>query len=55
MAVHEQPAYCNRVGTSTDLSVTERTVKEILSLPIYPELTQREVEKIIEAVSAFFS
>ena len=55
MAVHQQPAYCNRLGTSTDLSVTERTVKEILSLPMYPELTKGEVEKIIGAVRAFFS
>jgi dTDP-4-amino-4,6-dideoxygalactose transaminase len=55
MAVHQQPAYTNRLGTSTDLSVTERTVKEILSLPIYPELTEGEVEKTIEAVRAFFS
>jgi dTDP-4-amino-4,6-dideoxygalactose transaminase len=55
MAVHEQPAYCNRLGTSTDLSVTERTVKEILSLPIYPELTKGEMEKIIGTVRGFFS
>ncbi|MBW1672185.1 MAG: DegT/DnrJ/EryC1/StrS family aminotransferase [Deltaproteobacteria bacterium] len=55
MAVHQQPAYCNRLGTSTGLSVTERAVKEILSLPIYPELTKSEMEKIIGAVRAFFS
>jgi dTDP-4-amino-4,6-dideoxygalactose transaminase len=55
MAVHQQPAYCNRLGASRDLSVTERTVEEILSLPMYPELTKGEVEKIIGAVRAFFS
>jgi dTDP-4-amino-4,6-dideoxygalactose transaminase len=55
MAVHQQPAYRNRLGTSTDLSVTETAVKEILSLPIYAELTKSEIEKIIGAVRAFFS
>ena len=55
MAVHQQPAYCNRLGTSTDLGITEKTVEEILSLPMYPELTKGEVEKIIGTVRAFFS
>ena len=54
MAVHQQPAYCNRLGTSTDLGITEKTVEEILSLPMYPELTKGEVEKIIGTVRAFF-
>lgn len=55
MAVHQQPAYCNRLGTSTDLAMTEKVVEEILSLPMYPELTEGEMEKIIGTVSAFFS
>ena len=55
MAVHQQPAYCNRLGISTDLANTEKAVQEILSLPMYPELTKGEVEKIVGTVRAFFS
>lgn len=55
MAVHQQPAYCNRPGASTDLTNTEEAVKEILSLPVYPELTKGEVEKIIGTLRAFFA
>ncbi|MGD9322206.1 MAG: DegT/DnrJ/EryC1/StrS family aminotransferase [Desulfobacteraceae bacterium] len=55
MAVHQQPAYGSRMGTSTDLSITERAVQEILSLPMYPELTKGDMEKIIGTVRAFFS
>lgn len=55
VTVHQQPAYCNRLVIPKDLSVTERTVKEILSLPIYPELTKSEMDETIEAVRAFFS
>jgi dTDP-4-amino-4,6-dideoxygalactose transaminase len=43
------------MGTSTDLSITERAVQEILSLPMYPELTKGDMEKIIGTVRAFFS
>lgn len=55
MAVHQQPAYRHRLEISMDLAVTEKAVGEILSLPVYPELTKGEVEKIIGSVRAFFS
>lgn len=54
MAVHQQPAYCKRLRSSRDLSHTERALEEILSLPLYPELTRGEMEKIIGSVRAFF-
>lgn len=37
-----------------DLPVTERLAKEILSLPIYPELPELETAQVIETVRAFF-
>jgi dTDP-4-amino-4,6-dideoxygalactose transaminase len=55
MAVHQQPAYWKRLGASTDLTNTEEAVKEILSLPVYPELTKGEVEKIIGTLRTFFA
>ena len=55
MAVHQQPAYCNRLDISTDLSVTERIVNEILSFPVYPELREGEVDTIIGTVREFFA
>jgi len=36
------------------LPVTEQTSREVVSLPIYPELTDNEVEIVINAVKAFF-
>jgi dTDP-4-amino-4,6-dideoxygalactose transaminase len=45
--VHLQPAYAGRVALGpAGCPETERAAKEILSLPIYPELTDAEVETI---------
>jgi len=35
--------------------VTENIVKEILSLPIYPELKKCETEKVIRSIENFFT
>ncbi|MCX7847485.1 MAG: DegT/DnrJ/EryC1/StrS family aminotransferase [bacterium] len=49
--VHKQPAY--RHFASMALRVTERIAGEILSLPMFAELTEEEREKVSEAVRAF--
>lgn len=53
-AVHEQPAYAGRVDTAPGgLPVTERVCRQVLSLPIQPELTDPDVTAVCEAVRAF--
>jgi dTDP-4-amino-4,6-dideoxygalactose transaminase len=44
--VHMQPAYVGKLAGSEYLPNTERAAREILSLPIYPELTDVEVQKV---------
>jgi dTDP-4-amino-4,6-dideoxygalactose transaminase len=51
---HHHPAYRERFG-QTALPVTERIVGEILSLPMYPELTDGQVDRVIDAVRGFYS
>ena len=50
---HRHPAYQARFGQMS-LPVTERIVGEILSLPMYPELTDAQIERVIAAVRSFF-
>jgi dTDP-4-amino-4,6-dideoxygalactose transaminase len=37
------------------LPMTERISGEVISLPMYPELTDEEVEFVIEAIKKFFA
>ncbi len=48
--VHRQPAYVGRVPVPFDLRVTERLVDEIVSLPMFPGLTDADVGRIAEAI-----
>jgi dTDP-4-amino-4,6-dideoxygalactose transaminase len=52
--VHLQPAYKSRITGSDCLLHTERIVQEILSLPMYPELSSQDVQTVIRAINAFF-
>jgi dTDP-4-amino-4,6-dideoxygalactose transaminase len=51
--VHSQPAYKNRVPVHRGaLPVTEEIVRQILSLPMHPHLTDAEVAVVCEALMA---
>jgi dTDP-4-amino-4,6-dideoxygalactose transaminase len=51
IAIHQQEGFSwGRPARVTSLPVTERSAASVLSLPMYPELTDREVERVIEEV-----
>lgn len=49
LPLHQQPAYCNSHDGSV-LPVSEKISKQILALPIHPELTDEEVLRIIDVI-----
>lgn len=51
MPVHLQPAYKGRVPIVGDLSITERICNEILSLPMYPEMTEEQAKLVLVNIS----
>ncbi len=51
--VHRQKAYAGRVRGGESLPETERAALEVLSLPMYPELTNDEVDRVVSAVKRF--
>ena len=52
-AVHQQPAYEGRVPIAGSLPHSERAAAEVLSLPIYPELTDEQMDLVAEACRAW--
>ena len=52
--IHCQPAWRASWGPEIELPVVERVAREILSLPMHPDLTDAEVEHVIAAVESFF-
>ena len=52
--LHQQPAYEDR-GATYSLPATERAAQEVLSLPIYPELSQEQIDAICNAVTTAFA
>jgi dTDP-4-amino-4,6-dideoxygalactose transaminase len=51
--IHRQEAYQHLGLPDGTLPVTERLCNEILSLPMYPELTDAQIEWVVESVNAF--
>jgi dTDP-4-amino-4,6-dideoxygalactose transaminase len=51
--IHLQPAYRGRLGDVGSLPETERAAQEIVSLPMYPELSVEDVKKVARAIREF--
>ena len=54
LPLHLQEAYRGMGLAAGSLPVTERTAKELLSLPMFPELTEGQVERVAGIVRSFF-
>ena len=52
-ALHQQAAFAERCRVSGSLAQTERCCREVLSLPLFPELTDDEVAAVIAATNEF--
>jgi dTDP-4-amino-4,6-dideoxygalactose transaminase len=51
--VHLQPAYRDKLRGSDNLLETEKAAREVLSLPIYPELPEKELQTVVETVKCY--
>jgi dTDP-4-amino-4,6-dideoxygalactose transaminase len=51
--VHQQPAYANRWSRNRPLLRTEEAARQVLSLPMYPELTVDQVQTVARAIIAW--
>ena len=53
-ALTEQPAFVGASGAGGTCPEAEAAAREVLSLPLHPGLSEREVERVATAVRAFF-
>jgi dTDP-4-amino-4,6-dideoxygalactose transaminase len=51
--VHLQPAYRDKLRSSDNLFETEKAACEVLSLPIYPELSEKDLQTIVEIAKSY--
>ncbi len=54
LSLHEQKCFADLGGKRGDFPVSEKAAKEVLALPIYPELTADEQDYIVESIKEYF-
>lgn len=52
--LHLQPVYKDLAYRRGDFPETEKAASEILSLPLYPELTHAQMERVVETMRDFY-
>ncbi len=53
--VHRQECFANLQQAEKPLAQTSLACQEVLALPIFPELTGQEQQRVVDAISAFFA
>lgn len=51
--LHVQPLYASLAYKAGDFPHAERAAKEVLSLPMYPELRKEQIARVVEAMAEF--
>jgi dTDP-4-amino-4,6-dideoxygalactose transaminase len=51
--IHLQPAYFEKINGSKELAITELFSKEIVTVPLFPEMTQIEISLVCDALESW--
>jgi dTDP-4-amino-4,6-dideoxygalactose transaminase len=54
LGLHLQPAFAYLGHKEGDFPETEKASREVLSLPIYPELSKQEIKQVASAIKEFY-
>ena len=53
--LHRLKLYAELDCPAGSLTVSEQAAREVLSLPMYPELTDDQVQTVVDAIVCFYS
>jgi dTDP-4-amino-4,6-dideoxygalactose transaminase len=52
--IHRLPPYAHLNYPAGSLPVSEKAASEVLSLPMFPELTDEQIQSVAEAIAHFY-
>ena len=55
LPLHLQPAFSYLGLRDGDLPVAEQAARDVLALPMFAELTEAEIRRVVEAIAEFYS
>jgi dTDP-4-amino-4,6-dideoxygalactose transaminase len=55
LPLHLQPCFAYLGYCEGNLPVSEQAAKEVLALPMFPELTESEQKWVVESIAEFYS
>jgi dTDP-4-amino-4,6-dideoxygalactose transaminase len=55
LPLHLQPVFSYLGLKAGDLPVSEQAAREVLALPMFPELTEAEIRSVVESIADFYS
>jgi dTDP-4-amino-4,6-dideoxygalactose transaminase len=55
LPLHLQPVFSYLGLKPGDLPVSEQAAKEVLAVPMFPELTEAEIRRVVESIADFYS
>ncbi len=55
LPLHLQPAFSYLGLKAGDLPVAEQAAREVLALPMFPELTEAEIKLVVDSIADFYS
>ena len=55
LCMHEQKCFSHLGYTAGDFPIAEQAATEVLSIPIYPELSEEQLGHVVETIKSFYS
>ena len=55
LPLHRQPVFSYLGLNEGDLPISEQAARDVLALPMFPELTDAEIQRVVESIAEFYS